>query len=213
MKRSAALPLLVTAGVVLASMVSCGTSVSGVETTNGFTVSATADDVSGTAPPNSQIYLCDTGYIPCVDRGTGIQTSADLAGRFDFSISTGDYSVMVITPDGKTAGVHFKNASGTAGNRFEESRTPQQPGSITGSIAGTFPGDTLLIYLVGMCHYRLVTRQNAAFTVSRVPAGEYRLRIMVLPDRDTTEAVPLYESDVTVAPSKTTVLDPISLQE
>ncbi|MBN1576679.1 MAG: hypothetical protein JW913_09020 [Chitinispirillaceae bacterium] len=156
----------------------CTQNVSGVETTNGngFTVTATALTIEGTAPPFSQVFVFDTSYIPYIDSGVGIVTSADRDGNYRITTSPGCYNVFVVTPDGAAAGVTAEMvADENRRNTSSQLHTMERPGSISGSIAET-TDDPLLVYLAGMCHYTLISNRRD-FHFITVPPGNYRLRI------------------------------------
>lgn len=175
----------------------CSNSVSGVETTNGFTVTATAAVVSGSAPPYSQIYLCDTGYIPFVNIGTGLQTSPDVSGGFSFAISPGSYKVVVFSSSGRSAAVSIAAPSAAAATHTNVSRHLEEPGTITGTITG--PSDSLLVYLTGMSYYAVLST-NRTFSLSFVPPGTHRLRVIRLPAQRAESMDILHEESIVVTP-------------
>lgn len=179
----------------------CGPSVAGVETTNGFSVTASAEVVFGKAPPNSQVYLCDTHYIPFVNIGTGLQTVSNRIGKFDFAVMPGTYKIIIITPAGKSAGIDLESTTTSSTSQKTVSSTPELPGSITGTIHRATT-DSLLLYLTGTAYYYLVTT-NQEFTIGSIPPGKYRLRVVHLPNNKRLPISPLHEELLLVQSAKT----------
>jgi hypothetical protein len=176
----------------------CSTSVSGVETTNGYaTVTATETTIEGTAPPLSQVYMCDTGYIPYIDSGIGFMTSADVTGDFQFTRQAGRYTIAIISPRSDAAGV-------TVTSFAEDNHSPQHllelPGSVSGAVTGAV-SDTFLVYLAGMSHYQVISG-GQVFSLRTVPAGRYRLRIIKLSGTNHTAVTILYDHEVSVNPGE-----------
>jgi hypothetical protein len=172
----------------------CTRSVSGVETTNGFaTVITTPTTIEGTAPPLSQVYMCDTSYIPFIDSGIGFVTSTDLDGNFQFARRSGRYQVSIISPQGTTAGIVIDSSTE---NSTAFQNTLERPGSISGSVSRA-TGDTLLVYLAGMSNYRLLS-DGQHFSFTSVPGGDYRLRIIRVPGINAPPVSILFEKRVTV---------------
>lgn len=182
----------------------CTQHVSGVETTNGngFTVTATSTTIEGTAPPLSQVFLFDTGYIPYVDSGVGFATSADRNGNYRFDARPGRYHVFVVAPDAEAAGISSETISPhTAETASARSHSMERPGSITGSIVAENASTPLLVYLAGMCHYELISsRRNFHFIT--VPPGDYRLRVARLSVEGIGTVTLLYDHTVTVKPGE-----------
>ena len=161
---------------------SCTPSVSGVETTNGFTVVATCGTIEGTAPPYAQVFLFDTAYIPYLDRGFGFGTSVDIDGAYSFSVAPGTYNILVIDREGSQAGLLQKTvASETLPDK--ESEVPEknlltETGTVSGTVAAE-SGTTLLVYLAGTGYYRLLTG-TTPFTLYSVPSGPALLCCAIL---------------------------------
>lgn len=188
---------------------SCGTSVSGVETTNGLSVTATTNAVSGKAPKKAQVYLCDTGYIPYINSGTGIQTASDMTGTFSFSIQPGLYTVVAISESGNAAAVTIATQSTAGQSPVSTQRTMENPGTITGAIAGA--ADTLLVYLAGTSYYQLLT-EHRDFTITRIPPGDYLLRIIRLPAVSLSGDIILYEEHIVVSANRTVATGIIAIE-
>ncbi|MBN1306361.1 MAG: hypothetical protein JXA18_00485 [Chitinispirillaceae bacterium] len=157
------------------SLLSCSTSVSGVETTNGITVVATSESIEGTAPPYAQVYLFDTSYVPFIDSGTGLGTSVDSNGMFMFSVVPGTYNILVIARDGAEArmlqATILADQTEYGGSRKEFLR---ETGIVNGSVAAG-PEEMALVYLAGTSFYRVLTG-SASFTFYTVPPGPCILR-------------------------------------
>ena len=186
---------------IVGFLYNCTQHISGVETTNGngYTVTATSTTVEGAAPPLSQVFLFDTDYIPYIDSGIGIATTADRNGNYRFTARPGIYNVLVVAPDAGFAGISSETVSPDAtAATSTRSHTMERPGSISGSVMEAT--DTpLLIYLAGMCHYELIsTRRDFHFIT--VPPGTYRLRLARLSDTGTI--IVLHDRTITVKPAQ-----------
>ena len=84
---------------------SCTPGVSGVETTNGFTITATTTAIKGTAPAYSTVYLFDTGYIPYIDSGFGYGTAVNADEN---ALQTAAVSIS------QNLSIHVENSSATS---------------------------------------------------------------------------------------------------
>jgi hypothetical protein len=179
----------------------CAPSVAGVETTNGYTVTATSTTVEGTAPPWSQVFLFDTSYIPYIDSGVGIVTSTDMNGNYRIAARPGGYHVFVVAPDAGFAGISSETISSeTTAAASTRSHTMERPGSITGSITEA-TGGPLLVYLAGMCHYELIST-GRGFHFITVPPGDYLLRIARLSDEGRGAISVLHDRTINVKPGE-----------
>jgi hypothetical protein len=178
----------------------CTPTVSGVETTNGTaTVTTTSTTIEGTAPPLSQVYMCDTGYIPYLDSGIGYITSTDLDGNFQFTRKAGSYQISIISPQGAAAGININSA---VPNATTIQNPLERPGSVSGTVTTT-AGDTLLVYLAGTSHYRLATN-GSTFLITSVPGGDYQLRIISVQGTTPLSMAILFEKSVAVQPGEKT---------
>jgi hypothetical protein len=199
--------LIVICCLSLLLLCTCTQSVSGVETTNGYaTVIATSTTIEGTAPPLSQVYMCDTGYIPFIDFGIGFITSTDFDGNFRFTRRPGSYHVSIFSPQGTTAGTVIESSTDNT-TAFQNSL--ERPGSISGSVTHT-AGDTLLVYLAGMSQYQLVTN-GQSFSFTSIPGGNYRLRIIIVPEINELPAAVLFEKRVSVDPGEDVAIGVITV--
>lgn len=177
--------------ITLASaLVSCNYN-SGVETTNGCTISASATDVSGTAPRNAQIYIISNSYLPFIDSGFAYGTTADFSGNFECAIPEGNFFLYV---NDETSGkaVRIEASSHLA----RTSRELGEPGSISGTIQRS-EGRVFLVCLAGTPHYRLLTVKYD-FRFDKVPAGDYRLIVYELDMSDSSITAMQYEETVSV---------------
>ncbi|MBN1759214.1 MAG: hypothetical protein JW863_12890 [Chitinispirillaceae bacterium] len=184
----------------------CTPSVSGVETTNGFTVVAAAGSIEGTAPPYAQVFLFDTAYVPYLDQGTGLGTSVDSDGRFAFAVAPGVYNILVIEQDGSEAGILQKTVSSErSGNDTPVKSNLARTGTIRGAIAVT-SGETILVYLAGTSYYRVLSGFSS-FSFSSLPPGTGWLRFAVLTSRenvDTYSAEIVQDLPVEIRPDQVT---------
>ena len=182
----------VLSGIVL----KCTTSVSGVETTNGFSVTATTGSITGKAPAYAQVFLFDTGFVPYLNSGTGLITTADAAGHFRFAATSAICNILVVDSGSNSAGILTYTPSDftdTNPSPASLSRQLSETGTLEGSLHSPGEEQTLL-YLPGLCYYRIVNGSDS-FTFPALPPGTYHLRIMKLrrspaeTDYDTTVTV------------------------
>lgn len=192
----------------------CSTSLSGVETTNGITVVATAETIEGTAPPYSQVYLFDTSYIPYIDIGTGFGTSVDFDGAFEFSVAPGTYNILVIVRDGSEAGILQKTVSPENSPGGEpEKNDLQKTGSVSGSVEAD-SGETILVYIAGTSYYRILTG-SSSFSFQSVPSGKRVVRCTVITSEESVRLITagaVTELPVEVTPGSTYETGIISLE-
>jgi hypothetical protein len=185
----------------------CTRQIAGVETTNGCTVVATAAGIEGTVPPQSRVFVFDTSYIPYIDSGVGIGTAADNNGAFQFKTLPGKYNILVIGPTGEAAGIAI--TSGDAATVSKEQRL-ELPGAVSGTISSA-AGDTLLIFLEGMCQYQIVSVPRS-FILKNIPKGTYALKIARISSPGSGSGMKiLREERVLVTAGSTTALGDITL--
>lgn len=180
----------------------CTQNISGVETTNGYTVTATATSIEGVAPPSTHIFLFDTNYIPFIDSGIGIATAADFNGTYRIQAPVGKYNVIVITSltdEGdfinETIATQVQSRGGAA------QKIMRRLGAVSGKMGGALQGK-FLVYLAGTGHYEVFSGQQD-FHLTSVPAGMYTLRIAQLSESGNEVILNLVERSVTVDPGKT----------
>lgn len=190
--------------ITIASVVvSCNFN-SGVETTNGCTVSASATDVTGTAPRNAQIYIISNSYLPFIDSGFARGTTADFSGNFECAIPQGTFFLYVNDESsGKTVRIE-------ASSHFAlTSRELGEPGSISGTIQRT-EGRVFLVCLAGTPHYRLLSGKPD-FHFDMIPAGDYRLIVYELDASDSGTRTLQYEEALSIDTGDKVVLPEISI--
>ena len=172
---------LLAVGIITALLYcSCSTGVSGVETTNGFTVVATARSIEGTAPPFAQVFLFDTGYIPFVDTGFGFGTSVDLDSSYRFPALPGVYNLLVITADGSAAGLQRQTVAAEERTASPQTFTLEKSGAVSGAI-DPVAESRYLVYLPGTGYYTVITG-TSEFSFSPLPAGNHSLRVRRIDD-------------------------------
>lgn len=185
-------------------LVSCNYN-SGVETTNGCTVSASATDVTGTAPRNAQIYIISDSYLPYIDSGFALGTTADFSGNFECAIPQGTFFLYVNDESsGKTVRIE-------ASSHFAfTSRKLGEPGSISGTIQSE--GRVFLVCLAGTPHYRLLTGKSD-FRFDMIPAGDYRLIVYELDISDSDKRTMQYEEILSLATGEKVALPEIRISK
>jgi len=154
-------------------LMKCTPGISGVETTNGFTITATTDAIEGTAPAFSTVYLFDTAYIPYIDSGFGYGTAVTAEKDFRFPLSSGSYNIFVYSYSGDLGGTAQKVALADAAESRQ--KTMDKTTSISGFV--TMPENTsALVYIPGSDFYRLL-KESGPFTLTGIPAGTFRIKV------------------------------------
>lgn len=161
-------------------MLRCSINTAGIETTNGATVIASASSISGTAPPHAQISVFDTGYIPAIDSGLALTTSANDSGCFTFEGLAPDlYTVIVEMPDSGQAALFSNILVGPFIADSAHRKILGPTGSISGTVASADSSAGILLYLPGTGYYRILSNPGP-FSFEGIPAGTYRLQACAL---------------------------------
>ena len=186
--------------------------IAGVETTNGYTVVATSEDVEGTASPYSSVFVCDTGYIPFVDSGFGRVTSVNESGTYRLKAQPGRYNVMVISSDAGYAG--FVQAAVSADPPPQEHRTDllymKESGSLNAHVTSA-TGYNLLVYLAGTCFHREL-QGTGSIGFSALAEGGYKLRVARISSSGNDGFTILLDTLVNVSPGIRTRVGPIQVE-
>jgi hypothetical protein len=158
------------------TLFNCTTNVSGVETTNGFTVTASSTGIEGTAPAFSSVYLFDTAYIPCIDSGFGYATAVTPKENFTFPLSGGSYNLFVYLHSGDLAGTAQKviltdETDASASRQLSLKKTTVITGTVT-----MRANSTVLVYIPGSNFFRILN-ESGPFTLIGIPAGTYRVNV------------------------------------
>ncbi|MCX7726028.1 MAG: hypothetical protein N2053_04180 [Chitinispirillaceae bacterium] len=164
--------------IIFCQLFECVRNFSGVETTNGdgFTVVTTSGAIEGSAPPYAQVFVFDTGYIPYIDSGIGIATSANHQGYYRIVSFTTNLRIFVVSSNRNSAGLAESHSFISEVSNNLNQYPLQQPGEVCGSVVYS-GNDSLLVYLSGLCHYQLLL-ENKNFYFRTVPVGRHKLRIV-----------------------------------
>jgi hypothetical protein len=149
--------------------INCGTQTCGVETTNGASVVVFQDKVEGIAPPQSNIYLFTSDYIPFIDTGLGITTTSGLDGYYSFNnVQVDTFNVTVIDNNNSRAAVisGYKDASLQVELR--------RPGSLEGTVVSS-NGGPILVFLYGT-GYHILLDTEGPFSLNSLPEGKYKIQ-------------------------------------
>lgn len=165
--------------VVLILFNNCTESVSGVETTNGYTVVASSTSIEGVAPKFSQVFLFDTAYIPFIGKGLGLGQSADEQGYYSFTCDSGVYNVIIVDPGSNNSGI-IRNVRCKRQESYSESHNGElkKSGSISGKIESDSSGH-FLVFLTGLDYHEVVSG-NGNFKFDNVPPGDYFLQVVLM---------------------------------
>lgn len=189
----------------------CSNSISGVETTNGFTVVATSQSIEGTASAYAQIFLFDTSYVPFIDSGVGFVTAADENGHFRFSAYPGTYNILAIDITDNSVGI-ISDAVITPDTIQSEVIHKDhfvKTGSISGNLTSADNG-RILVYLAGLCYYEVLTG-SSQFTFTSVPPGTYELCFAVINSTQPTSFELKNKTVITIESGKATPAGEISI--
>jgi hypothetical protein len=166
--------ILIIVALVSLLLIKCVQNLSGVETTNGATISVMAYKVEGTASPFAFIYLCDNNYIPYIDSGTGVATAADKNGDFLINEINGDkFSVSIVSRD--NSGTAFFCAGCDSSTN---QATLSLPGKLEGSIVTSIPG-SILVFLRGTGYYILL-ESPGPFVFDAIPQGTHQIQAAII---------------------------------
>ncbi len=165
--------------LILPALVACSSAVAGIETTNGATVVASSSSISGQAPVRSQVWVCDSAYIPIVDSGFARAVSVDDSGRFTIgNLPPGAYTVIVKTQN-HDSGALFQGVR-VGSNDTAMRRLLEPTGSIEGTVVSASSSNAgVLVFLVGTEYYQILPRAGS-FDFGSVPAGTYELQACAL---------------------------------
>jgi hypothetical protein len=166
--------LLIVVTLIASVTFRCGQGLSGVETTNGATVTVQADRVEGTTPPFANIYLFDKDYIPYIDEGLGVATAADGNGRFLFNGIRGETFTVAVVCDEDSRSILL--CAGCTGSTI--SSPLYNPGKLEGSVTASDTG-SILIFLHGTGWYKIL-KNSGSFVFDALPQGKYRLQAAIL---------------------------------
>jgi hypothetical protein len=156
-----------------------GDPVAGVGTTNGCSVVASVSNVEGSAPPYSPVLLFDVNYIPYIDSGVGIITSADEQGRFRFkALSSGIINVVIMDNSGQNAVLFDSLVVGSGGTR--QSSFLSGTGKIAGiAVCDSQPPGAILVYCTGTDFYDLL-HAPGGYMIASVPEGTYKIQAALI---------------------------------
>lgn len=179
--------LLITAALISLLIMKCVQQVSGVETTNGATVSVSAHKVEGKTMPFAGVYLCDKNYIPYIDNGIGVATAADKNGDFLFNDIAGEkFSVAIITRDNSET-AFFCAGCDSSNNQIILSSPGKLEGSVTTSLSGP-----ILVFLRGTGYY-MILESSGSFVFDALPQGVHQVQAAII-SKGYNESKPVVQS-------------------
>ncbi|HLV31797.1 MAG TPA: hypothetical protein VKY57_09535 [Chitinispirillaceae bacterium] len=170
---------LITISVIFLIYNNCTQNLSGVETTNGYTVVASSNSIEGVAPKFSRVFLFDTSYIPYIGKGLGVVQVADEQGYYSFTCDSGVYNILIVDPLSNNSGI-IKNVTCKNQHSYLESHKGKL--KKTGSVSGKIESDSklkCLVFLSGLDYHEVVS-ENESYKFENVPPGEYLLQIILL---------------------------------
>ena len=170
---------LIAISVIFLIYNNCTQNLSGVETTNGYTVVASSNSIEGVVPKFSRVFLFDTAYIPYIGKGLGVVQVADEQGYYSFTCDSGVYNVLIVDPISNNSGI-IKNVTCKNQRSYLESHRGKL--KKTGSVSGKIESDLKMKYLVFLSglDYHEVVSENGSYKFENVPPGEYIIQIILL---------------------------------